>query len=136
MWREAEGADLGMKKPELLQGSGASPVQLHSHALAPPAFLSLRHFAQISDSERKGNDSCLGSLHTVVRELRERDSVAVLETWAWIWGDKGNNSDKDDKNRDIEYRPEQGVSLHLFIFSSVSLGVLQFSFYWVCTLCI
>lgn len=59
-----------MKKPELLQGSGASPMQLHSHALAPPAFLSLRHFAQISDSERKGNDPCLGSLHTVVRELK------------------------------------------------------------------
>lgn len=109
MWREAEGADLGLKRSRVATGTWGQPTATSAHLLSPPAFslwgISLKFQVLKENEVILPRVACLylgletgrtlwvivpRNLRTMIREPRERDS-AVLETWAWIWvGGKGS----------------------------------------------
>ena len=68
----------------------------------------------------------LTSWHTVGQETQRKGSSCCSRNQGLdVQGDKGSNNDsKGNKNRCAVHQCEQGISLHLFIFSSVFLGVL------------
>lgn len=62
MWREAEGADLGLKRSRVATGTWGQPTATSCTSLISTSFLSLRHFTQISGFEREWSDPSSGSL--------------------------------------------------------------------------
>lgn len=70
-----------------------------------------------------------------LQETHRKGLGSCSRNMGWDLGGKGNNSDEDEQNGCVAHLHEHGVPLHLVVFSSLFLGVLQF-LYLICRLLI